>query len=203
MAYCSKCGKPVNEDAYYCTNCGSMISRSAPGAQDYQSGGSQITPPPPPSSGIDAVINSQKAQDYWLRRVIAYVIDSVIVSIIVGFFAAVLFIPTLITQIVNGGINVFSWVNFGTFPLFVGLLMLLYFPFSETIYGSTFGKSLMHLKVTTLNGGKPDIGQAFVRNISKIYWILLLLDIVFGLATQADYKQKFSDKYVNTVVVEK
>jgi uncharacterized RDD family membrane protein YckC len=75
----------------------------------------------------------------------------------------------LIAQIINGSINAFNWINFGSFPLFVRLLMLLYFPLFDTIYGTTFGKYLMSLKVTTLSGGKPDLGQAFVGNISKIY----------------------------------
>jgi hypothetical protein len=40
-----------------------------------------------------------------------------------------------------------------------------------------------------------------VRNISKVYWLLLLLDVVVGLATPKQYTQKFSDKLVGTSVV--
>ena len=65
----------------------------------------------------------------------------------------------------------------------------------------TLGKSIMGLKVTNINGDRPTLGQAFIRNISKIYWILLLLDVIVGLAVQTDYKQKYSDKYAGTIVV--
>ena len=91
--------------------------------------------------------------------------------------------------------------NVGVFPLAIGFLMLLYFPISETYWGATFGKSVMGLKVIAIKGGKPTLSQALVRNISKIYWILLLLDVIVGLATESDYKQKFSDRYAGTVVV--
>ena len=40
-----------------------------------------------------------------------------------------------------------------------------------------------------------------MRNVSKIYWVLLLLDVVIGLATSKQYNQKFSDKLVGTSVV--
>jgi uncharacterized RDD family membrane protein YckC len=60
----------------------------------------------------------------------------------------------------------------------------------------------MGLKVTTLSGAQLDWGQAFLRNISKIYWVLLLLDVVAGLAMQKAYKQKFSDNYAGTIVVD-
>jgi hypothetical protein len=41
-----------------------------------------------------------------------------------------------------------------------------------------------------------------LRNISKIYWLLLLLDTVVGLATSKNYTQKFSDRFAGTEVVE-
>jgi hypothetical protein len=45
--------------------------------------------------------------------------------------------------------------------------------------------------------------KAFTRNISKIYWALLLLDLIAGLATGTDYRKKFTDKYTETIVVPK
>lgn len=59
----------------------------------------------------------------------------------------------------------------------------------------------MHLKVVGPKGGNPTFVQSLVRNISKIYWILLLLDVIVGLATSKQYNQKYSDKLVGTSVV--
>jgi len=158
-----------------------------------------------PKSGIDAVMKSHQAQDYWLKRVIALVIDYVAMAIIVGIVAVIVFLPFAISGLSSGGFFMSGaalW-NIGLFPFAVGLLMLLYFPLSESHRGATFGKSIMGLRVTTVGGSKPTLGQAFIRNISKIYWILLLLDVIVGLATASDYKQKFSDQYAGTVVVQK
>jgi hypothetical protein len=57
------------------------------------------------------------------------------------------------------------------------------------------------LKVIRLGGGYQNLTEAFVRNINKIYWLLLLLDIVVGLAISKQYTQKFSDTVVGTEVV--
>ncbi|MGD0330345.1 MAG: RDD family protein [Nitrososphaeria archaeon] len=200
MPYCTKCGKLIPDEATFCPNCGAPV----PGKV------SAIPTPPPstpplntPISGIDAIVKNQQAQNYWIRRLVALVIDAVVIAIIVGVAALIIFIPYLISQIAAGQFftTLSAWFNFFSFPLIVGIGLILYFPLSEITWGATLGKSIMGLKVTRSNGERPTLGQAFIRNISKIYWILLLLDVVIGLATQTDYKQKFSDRYAGTVVV--
>ena len=103
--------------------------------------------------------------------------------------------------IILGRSNLTSF--FSAFPVVIGLFSILYFPATEVYNGASIGKSVLGLKVTTLDGAKPNWGQAFVRNVSKIYWVLLLLDVVVGLAIQTDYRQKFSDRYAGTVVTDK
>ena len=49
-------------------------------------------------------------------------------------------------------------------------------------------------------GGNPSFGEAFVRNISKIYWLLRLLAVIVGLAITKGYKQKYSDHLMGTTV---
>jgi len=122
-----------------------------------------------------------------------------VVVIITVIFA----IPSMFSSMMSGELftSAFSWTNWGLFPFLIGLGLILYFPISETNWGATFGKSIMGLGVTTLNGSKPTFGQAFIRNLSKIYWVLLLLDVIMGLATQTDYRQKYTDKYIGTIVI--
>ena len=82
-----------------------------------------------------------------------------------------------------------------------GLLFLLYFTILEGTYHKTVGKSLMGLYVTTLNYQPVTLEKAFIRNLSKIYWVLLLLDVLAGLFTEVHPGQKFSDKIANTIVI--
>lgn len=94
--------------------------------------------------------------------------------------------------------NIFGLFNFN-FPFFSGLVALVYFPIME-LNGATFGKGIMNLKVKTKDGTKMTIDKVFIRNISKLYPILLLLDLVAGLVTSTDLHQKYSDKIANTTV---
>jgi len=80
---------------------------------------------------------------------------------------------------------------------------VLYFVFLDVYWGGTIGKRVMGLHVQMVNGGKVPIGKAFIRNISKIYWIFLLLDWLIGVATPgADRRQKYSDRIAGTTVVQ-
>ncbi len=63
------------------------------------------------------------------------------------------------------------------------------------------GKRIMGLRVITLGGETPSLEKAFIRNISKIYWILLLLDVIGGLATSGDPRQKYSDRFAGTLII--
>ena len=103
---------------------------------------------------------------HWVLRLIALVIDSVILSIIASIIW--LFIsPILITAAIGG-----FWLGYGyslLFPLVVGILMVLYFAFFEVNWdGATLGKRLMGLKVQTINGGKVGFDKSIIRNFSKI-----------------------------------
>jgi uncharacterized RDD family membrane protein YckC len=148
------------------------------------------------STGFERIRSDSKLQDHWIRRVIAFIIDSVIVSACTLVLAGII----AITFIITAGLpwNVF---NPFSFPFFAGILSVLYFTLLETYYGSTFGKRIMNLKTTKLDGQKPPLDLAFIRNISKIYWILVLIDIVSGLATPGDPHQKVTDRIAGTIVV--
>jgi hypothetical protein len=52
-----------------------------------------------------------------------------------------------------------------------------------------------------VGGGRPSLESAFIRNISKVYWVLLILDVVGGFFTVGDPRQKYSDRIARTTVV--
>jgi len=78
----------------------------------------------------------------------------------------------------------------------------LYFAAFEVLAGASVGKQVMGLKVVASGGRAPNAMEALVRNVSKLYWPLLILDIIIGLAVSKNYTQKYTDKLMNTSVVD-
>lgn len=150
------------------------------------------------SSGFEKLGSDSRLQDHWLRRLIAFIVDSVIVSlailVIFGIISLILIIASSFS-----GISL-PFFDFLTFPLYTGIGSVLYFALLEHVYGQTFGKYVMRLKVSDTQNRQLTLGQAFVRNISKIYWIALLLDLIVGLAMTGDPHQKASDRLIGTMV---
>jgi len=89
----------------------------------------------------------------------------------------------------------------GPFELLQGVIFFLYAAFLEATRGATFGKMIMNLKVITTSGGIATLDRTLIRDISKIYRLLWLLDIIIGMATVGDPHQKYSDRIAGTTVV--
>ena len=179
--FCAKCGKELPGGATFCPNCGAAVQAGAGG---------------PPLSGIDALTRDQKAQEYWVERLIALVVDYIIVYVVLGIITAVIAIPALLT----GG-TAFFGVVFGSVAFLWGIVFVLYNSMMEVSSGASIGKKLFKLKVVSKRGSAPTFVEAFVRNLSKVYWLLLLLDVIVGLAISHGYQQKYSDHYMGTKVV--
>src|SRR5207249_4149830 len=54
--------------------------------------------------------------------------------------------------------------------------------------------------VERIDGKSMDLRSSFIRNISKIYWLLLVLDVAVGLGTHGEMSQKWSDRFTGTKV---
>ena len=188
MAYCWKCGAQLYEGSAFCQNCGAP-AKPAP----------TMTTGPSGQTGFERLRDDRVYQDHWARRVIAYIIDVVIVSVALLVVALATALPSLVG------------VFFGqTFPLtwFWGfwlgglspLVVLAYFVFAEGLFAKTIGKELMGLRVVRVDTKRLDFWSAFVRNLSKIAFILLVIDLAVGLGTHGDGYQKYSDRYIGTTV---
>lgn len=151
------------------------------------------------STGFERIGSDSRLQDHWIRRLVAFIIDSIIVGIGTLIIAAIIAIPFIIMAAATG----LPWFIFNpfAFPFFAGILSVLYFALLESYYGWTFGKKIMSLKPIKIGGQNAPLDVAFIRNISKIYWILVLIDVVIGLATQGDPHQKITDRVAGTTVV--
>jgi uncharacterized RDD family membrane protein YckC len=186
VAFCTKCGKELEADAVFCPKCGTTVAGARMGAA---SAGT-------PMSGIDSVIREPAAQEYWVERIAAFVIDCVIIYLTLGILAVAYALPFFFI----GGIAAMAAMIAGVFSFVAGIVLVLYFSLFETYAGTSVGKRAMGLVVKSKTGKNPNIVEAFTRNISKIYWLLLLLDIIVGLATSKEYTQKFSDRFAGTSV---
>jgi uncharacterized RDD family membrane protein YckC len=132
--------------------------------------------------------------NHWILRIVALIIDGIIWGIIVGvLFAALAF------AIVFSGA---WWYSLFLWPFVWGILLLIYFPVMEVSSGATIGKKVMGLQVQMVGGGKVTFDKALVRNLSKIYWLFLLLDWIIGMVTPGpDPRQKYMDRVAGTTVV--
>jgi len=80
------------------------------------------------------------------------------------------------------------------------LIILAYFVLAEALSERTIGKELMGLRVVRLDNKRLDLWSSFVRNLSKVAFMLLIVDVAVGLGTHGDGRQKYSDRYIGTVV---
>jgi uncharacterized RDD family membrane protein YckC len=143
------------------------------------------------STAFNKIGIDRQLQDHWLRRLIAGIIDSIIISIVSWIISVLAAIPALFL----GGAFII-----GGFSFLHGILFFLYAAFLEYSHGATIGKQIMNLKVTTTEGNAASLDRTLIRNISKIHWILLLIDILIGMATVGDPRQKYSDRFAGTTV---
>jgi uncharacterized RDD family membrane protein YckC len=135
--------------------------------------------------------------NHWLIRLVAFIID----SIIIGIVASIIYFIAILAVLSSGGYW-FLWGPVLLLGLLVGILELLYFIFMDASYGATLGKRILGLHVQMVNGSEVTFDKAFIRNISKIFWLLLLIDWIIGVATPGpDQRQKYTDRIAGTTVV--
>ncbi len=152
---------------------------------------------------IELVGRDATLQDNWFRRIVAIVIDAILVWVVFVIIGGIIFFAHLAAWSVvgRGGVVAPQMAGFGLISLGFGLIFFLYFVGSEWLMGATVGKKLLSLRVASVpDGGKPSPLNALVRNISKLHWVLLLLDLLGGMVLEGDPRQKFSDRIANTVV---
>jgi len=136
-------------------------------------------------TGFDYLGRDKTLQEHWLRRFAAIVIDAVIIYVPMG----------IIGSILGWGIFGLVWFTIDS------VLFFLYCALFDYAIGGTVGKMLLGLKAVSISG-KLDVAQAVMRNISKIFGLLLLIDWVVGMAIDTkDPRQKWTDQLVNTSVI--
>jgi len=152
---------------------------------------------------FDVILATTALQNLWIRRVIAFIVDSLILLLIFAVVYAVLAIVLLVPALVFN-LNLFGGL-FSGFSIVFGLLVVWgYYTAFEGSIGGTIGKRFMDLRVRSLSG-EISYTKAFIRSFTKawipLFAFLFLLDLIIGFATKGDPRQRFSDVVAETIVV--
>jgi uncharacterized RDD family membrane protein YckC len=136
-------------------------------------------------TGLDILSSNHELRVHWLKRIVAVIVDLAIVTT-----------PITLALVMKGSIDD---------PYLVGLVsgagLFIYSLLLEGLFGRTWGKRIMGLRVVSL-GEKGSLLQATIRSVPKFFWYIFLpIDTLAGLATQGDPRQRWSDKVSETTVV--
>ncbi len=159
----------------------------------------------------------------WAPRILAYLIDAVILAIVVGMLTAPLMWLAMPWGFGDGGfhceMHMGGWDCHGgdtatgipipwflapfaalagvlTWAIYVG-----YFAVFEKLRGQTPGKMVLRLEAVTTEGTPLEWSDAILRNLTKLNWVLVFLDFLLGWLAYRDDEQRLSDRFVETMVV--
>lgn len=141
---------------------------------------------------------TQEYAGFWIR-LLAYLLDSIIVSIVSCPLGVVVGMMGVITEVDENSPQMF----FGN--MFVNVISLiigwLYFSLTESSsWQATVGKRLLSLRVTDMNGNRLNFGRATGRYFGKVLSSMICL-IGFIMVAFSEKKQGLHDLLANTLVV--
>ena len=135
----------------------------------------------------------------FLIRLVAYIIDAIILAIGQGILMAIFGLSSFMTQSGGG-----SQVSIGALQI-IGFILILvwdigYFVYFWSSSGQTPGKMIMGIKVVSVDGGPVSVGKAIVRLIGyAISGIVIYLGFLWIIWDKG--KQGWHDKIAGTYVV--
>ena len=132
----------------------------------------------------------------WGPRLLAYIIDFIVVSIFVDMIR----FPIVIGDPTNGLLLYPAGVSINSLVLFIYFILL------ESNYGTTLGKEVMKLQVITEDGRKPEIKEVALSALGKAF--ILPIDVIIGLLMKdtehaIPLNQRLMQKVSKTLVIVK
>ena len=125
------------------------------------------------------------------QRLMAGIVDIIAVT------ALTWIINTLLYQVLamNNAYDLFNHIY-----LILNIIIMLYFTILEGFKGQTIGKEMMGIKVVMKNGNPVNPLIAFIRNLTKIFWIPVVLDwLIARIVCKSDLR--LLDKLTSTIVI--
>lgn len=128
------------------------------------------------------------------KRITAYILDIIVVTLSMWLLTLILYPVIFFTNIIGQVSSAWTIIYM--------ILVLGYFAVLEQMQGSSLGKDIVGLQVvSTYDGKRPTVVQSIIRNLSKLFWIPVLLDLVIGIALKQN--TKILDILSKTTVIEK
>ena len=136
------------------------------------------------------------------RRIVGFFLDLAIVDFIITKPLAKLVEDVVPKNLESIGeiFSVFTLNNLFLISLLMGLLGVMYWSILEYKIGQTMGGLVFGLRMKTLDNKKAKFSQVFLRNVTKLNLLFLLMDSVHVLFSPS--KQRFFEKISKTVTVE-
>ncbi|MBS3782494.1 MAG: RDD family protein, partial [Candidatus Thermoplasmatota archaeon] len=138
-------------------------------------------------TGFDLLHDNKPLQKHWIKRLIAYLIDFIVSSMLIYLVFFFLTIGLLDPSMI--------WY----FPMTAGMVQVFYSAALEYASKKTIGKAIMKIEVESLTYSF-ETSDAIIRNLSKLHGILVLLDWVAGMASEGDPRQRYLDRLTETTV---
>ena len=127
----------------------------------------------------------------WKDRFFAWVVDFVIISILSTsiFFLTFLYLNHNFEDFVtNDGMYIPTSIMFFSYWIIL-----------EYKTGQTIGKKMFNLKITNIQGKKPNLLEVIISSFGKSF--ILPIDIIVGWILTNDKRQRIFNKLGNTVVI--
>ncbi len=115
--------------------------------------------------------------EYFKKRFYAYIVDFFVVTAFMWLISYALYLFA-------NYYNIFEIYHYFIFVLPV--VQIFYFTILEKHINATVGKRMFYIEVDTPNRNGLMYKQTFVRSISKLYWIPIILDLLVGLIAKKD-----------------
>ncbi|MEN4006492.1 MAG: RDD family protein [Methanobacteriaceae archaeon] len=126
----------------------------------------------------------------WIKRFAALLIDFFIITLITWITGALIY-PLIAIM------DAFYILNY--WLVLVVFIIIGYFTYFEGKNGATAGKNILKIKVIA-DEGQMNYKKALIRNLSKILWVPLILDVLIGWVA-GNSKLRYLDKLAGTDVV--
>lgn len=200
--FCSKCGAQNADTAQFCQNCGLTLSTGLAPAQAAAPARAYAQQPV-----VYAPAASSAYAGFWIR-VLAFILDRIVVGVAAAPFYFALVLPSLLRIIHEAENNgepspemIFSII--GGASMFLILVFVGYWLYEALLTASswqgTIGKRILRLKVTDEAGNRISFGRSTGRFFAKILSYVTLW-IGFIMVAFTDKKRGLHDILAGTVV---
>lgn len=128
----------------------------------------------------------------WSERFLAWLIDFVIITIIIGIITSVIITEDIITNDYD------IWENAPSY-IITSLVFFAYWVIIEYKTNQSIGKKVFRLKIVDKDGAKPDIKKVAISSFGKSF--LLPIDVIGGWIFTNKNRQRLFNKISDTIVV--